>query len=172
MSKSSWWLAGIVLVIGSASAAETTSFRYDALGRLVTSFKRDGPSAGLANRVQYDAADNRVSQSISVLTWRLNPGQTMLSPDGRFTLGMQGDGNLVLYFAGSALWATATFGSGNYATFQTDGNLVVYSAANAPLWGSGTAGNWAARFQMQNDGNMVIMSDADVVLWASNTGGH
>src|SRR5579883_2475512 len=41
----------------------------------------------------------------------LVPGQTEQSCDGRFTLSMQTDSNLVLYMGTTALWATNTVGS-------------------------------------------------------------
>ena len=37
-------------------------------------------------------------------------GQSLVSPNGRFTLDMQGDGNLVLYGAGLVLWDSGTVG--------------------------------------------------------------
>ena len=50
-------------------------------------------------------------------------------------LFMQGDGNLVEYVGGRALWASDTAGDpGGYLAMQGDGNLVLYSAANQPLW--------------------------------------
>lgn len=42
-----------------ASAAETTTYRYDALGRLVAVNVSGGANSGLANNIGYDAAGNR-----------------------------------------------------------------------------------------------------------------
>ena len=100
-------------------------------------------------------------------------GQTLVSCDGRFTLTMQSDGNLVLYQGSTALWATNTVNSGaTKAIMQGDGNFVLYTAAGKPVWASNTAGNAGARLVAQNDGNLVIVAAGGAALWASNTGGH
>lgn len=103
----------------------------------------------------------------------LATGQTRTSCDGRFTLTMQGDGNLVLYQGGTALWATNTANSGAArATMQGDGNFVVYTSAGTPVWASNTSGNAGAHLSLQNDGNLVVYGASGVALWASNTSGH
>lgn len=156
------------------SSAEVTTYRYDALGRLTVSFRRDGPSAGLSVRTVHDAADNRQSYNVENVTWTLQAGQSRFSPDGRFRLDMQSDGNLVLYIVnGAPLWGSNTLGlGGTRATFQTDGNLVIYTASGQPVWGSGTSGNWGSAARIQNDGNFVIYSEAGSPTWATETGGH
>ena len=60
------------------------------------------------------------------------PGQQISSPDGRYRLTFQTDGNLVIYRAdGVPVWWTGTVGiSPNAAKMQTDGNFVVYDTAN------------------------------------------
>jgi hypothetical protein len=69
----------------------------------------------------------------------LVPGQFASSCDGRFTLFMQHDGNLVLYQGSQALWATNTYGRNTaQVLMQGDGNLVLYDTAAQPIWGSGT----------------------------------
>src|SRR5262245_24686902 len=57
----------------------------------------------------------------------LGENDSLASCDGRFTLIMQGDGNLVLYMNGvGALWASNTVGPyKKFALMQGDGNLVV-----------------------------------------------
>lgn len=106
----------------------------------------------------------------------LGKGQTLNSCDGRFSLTMQTDGNLVLYQSGGgALWATWTTGytGRNLSAFmQTDGNLVVYADPFwnwIPLWNSGTPGYPNSRLQLQNDGNLVIYNAYNNYTWASNT---
>jgi len=97
----------------------------------------------------------------------------IVSPDGRFQAIMQNDGNFVIYFNGSAIWATGTYGSGaTRASFQTDGNLVLYNAANAPLWASNSWGRGGTNLKMQNDGNLVIYTDSGAPIWASGTCCH
>ncbi len=69
---------------------------------------------------------------------------------------MQGDGNLVLYKGGSALWSSGTYGNdGASAVMQGDGNLVVYYGG-AAVWSSSTAGFQGASLKLQDDSNLVI----------------
>ena len=103
---------------------------------------------------------------------QLAAGQSLTSCNGDYALDLQGDGNLVLYQGGTALWASNTSGSGaDEAVMQGDGNFVLYTSAGAPLWSSGTAGNNGARLDVQNDGNVVIYSAAGAALWATGTNG-
>ena len=100
-------------------------------------------------------------------------GDLLTSCDGRFSLVMQGDGNLVLYQnGGSALWSTSTHGnSGAWAAMQTDGNLVVYSSGGSALWASGTQSYPGAELVVQGDGNLVIY-DGSSAVWATGTSGN
>ncbi|MCP4810724.1 MAG: peptidoglycan DD-metalloendopeptidase family protein [Proteobacteria bacterium] len=93
------------------------------------------------------------------------------SCDGRFTLLMQDDGNLVLYKNGSgALWNAGTHGNaGAAAVLQADGNLVVYSAWGTALWWSGTDGHPNTIMWVSDNGDLVIYDGWDVV-WNSGTG--
>jgi Alpha-lytic protease prodomain len=108
---------------------------------------------------------------------RLNPGGSLAtdaslsSCSGRFTLVMQGDGNLVLYdnTSGAALWASWTFGAGFAAYMQSDGNLVIYTPEGQPVWWSGTNGQNGAMLFVQDDGNSVVYTHTAVPLWWTNT---
>jgi hypothetical protein len=118
----------------------------------------------------------------------LRLGKSFSSCDGRFTLTLQGDGNLVLNmntgrsgpFASTyQLWASNTStnqGStgGHAALMQHDGNFVLYDATMKPLWSSATYGNREAYLSVQNDGNLVVYSATppNPFLWASNTCCH
>ena len=70
---------------------------------------------------------------------RLTAGQSLTSPNGKYDLTMQTDGNLVLYDSASqAVWNSKTYGHpGATLAVQNDGNLVVYSGSS-PLWASNT----------------------------------
>jgi YD repeat-containing protein len=153
-----------------AVAQVTTRYVYDARGRLVGVGNLGGATNGNAVRINHDAADNRTYyQSWNVIV-QLSPGQQITSPDGRFRLVQQGDGNLVLYFGSQALWANGVFGA-NYTTYlQGDGNFVTYSPSG-PVWNTETNAI-GARLALQNDGNLVIYDLDDRVVWATNTGGH
>ena len=57
----------------------------------------------------------------------LAPGQSIKSANGQFAFTLQPDGNLILYDAGRALWASQTSGKHVVVcSMQMDGNLVVY----------------------------------------------
>ena len=88
----------------------------------------------------------------------------------RMQLGMQTDGNLVLYdlVGKRPLWAAGTSGAGNTAYFQTDGNLVVYTADHHAIWASDASGFTDATLVLRSDGNMLIMAGTKQV-WSTNT---
>jgi hypothetical protein len=103
----------------------------------------------------------------------LTPGHSWQSQDGRFTLAMQTDSNLVLYEGGTALWWTGTVGQDvAWVIMQADGNLVLYYTSENPVWNSGTGGFETAYLAIQNDGNLVIYLPAGPAVWASNTCCH
>jgi YD repeat-containing protein len=60
-----WLLLGaaapLVLFVGHpSSGSETTTYTYDALGRLVTSTRSGGPSSGVNMATCFDRAGNRL----------------------------------------------------------------------------------------------------------------
>jgi len=98
---------------------------------------------------------------------RLFDGQSLVSDNGRFSLDMQADGNLVLYGAGLVLWDSGTVHDApDYAILQGDGNFVIYKGLR-PLWSSGTdqATRGLYTLTVQDDGNVVLYSPADKPLW-------
>lgn len=100
----------------------------------------------------------------------LYPGHYVSSPDRRFRLTLQSDGNLVLYGPGAALWSTGTYGNpGSVLAMQFDGNLVLYAPDGRALWTSGTFGRGVGvRLIPQNDGNLVVYRSGTPV-WATRT---
>jgi hypothetical protein len=107
---------------------------------------------------------------------KLNPSDdfavigSITSQDGRSTLVMQGDGNLVLYRSGGkARWATGTNGTVSQAVMQGDGNFVMYGPGGAYIWDTATDGHPGAYLIVQDDGNVVIYDPAGNPLWATNT---
>ncbi|MDQ2839234.1 MAG: hypothetical protein M3Y89_17790 [Actinomycetota bacterium] len=95
----------------------------------------------------------------------LASGQSLVSPDGRLSFIMQGDGNLVLYGPSGPLWSSRSQGPGASAVLQGDGNLVVY-AGGVPRFASRTRGS--DQLTVQSDGNVVIYGPSGP-LWATNT---
>lgn len=97
---------------------------------------------------------------------RLEPGQQITSPNGRYTLRMQTDGNLVTYNqVGRPIWAAGTALPGLRLAGQSDGNLVLYSGSR-PLWWTGTHST-ADRIRLQDDGNLVVGDTAGRARWDS-----
>lgn len=102
----------------------------------------------------------------------LSVGQSKTSLDRRFTLVMQGDGNLVLYQGSQPLWHTQTPGTpATTCVMQTDGNLVLYGSNGVPYWSSGTHMYPGSILTLENDGNMRITQNG-TLRWSSNTGGR
>ena len=102
----------------------------------------------------------------------LKTGERLASADGRFDLGMQSDGNLVLTKGAErkVLWSSGTAGKGaTIATMQEDGNLVLYKPDGTPVWASNTWKSGASRAVMQNDGNFVLYKADGAPVWASGT---
>ncbi|GAM46701.1 hypothetical protein [Nocardia seriolae] len=100
----------------------------------------------------------------------LCPGHSLSSCDGRFTLTLQGDGNLVLTQTGTPIWASATNG-GVIAIMQNDGNFVIYNSAGASSWATGTNPS-GSTLVVQDDGNVVVYTAGAQPLWSSHTAGH
>ena len=100
-------------------------------------------------------------------------GGALMSPDKRYLLIMQGDGNLVLYkmSTGRAIWESNTPNQGGVkAVMQYDGNFVVYSVNNNPRWSSGTGGKPTNFLQLQDDGNLVLYGRFNRVhQWSTGT---
>ena len=94
--------------------------------------------------------------------------RVILSPDGRYQLNMQVDGNLVIYdAAGNPRWATYTNVPYSYLRVQPDGNVVIYDPEDdSPLWHTSTYSPGAV-LQLQNDGNLVLYSPSGAALWDS-----
>ncbi|ATB37101.1 hypothetical protein CYFUS_002522 [Cystobacter fuscus] len=117
-----------------------------------------------------------VGTNILVAGQSLSQGQGIVSNDRRFSLVLQGDGNLVLYDATSALWSANIGGKGGLsAHMQSDGNFVVYrttgATTGADVWSTLTYGHPGAYLVLQNDGNLVIY-EGGTAIWNTGTWGH
>lgn len=99
---------------------------------------------------------------------KLTADEEIKSADGKYTLRMLQDGNLVLLNdADKVEWHAGTApNSGAVTTMQRDGNLTIVSAGNKPLWHTGTQGA-GANLHVQNDGNLTVRTPDGKVLWAS-----
>jgi len=102
------------------------------------------------------------------------PGQSLTTPDRRYSLNYQGDGNIVLYNASnSPIWSTNTYLStlGSLG-LQSDGNLVLKNKEGSVIWSSGTGNRGRSNLLLQQDGNLVLYSNSGPATWASNTSGR
>jgi hypothetical protein len=54
-----------MLVAPAAMAQETTTYTYDALGRLIVSSTSGGPNNGTTNQINHDPASNRTGYTIT-----------------------------------------------------------------------------------------------------------
>ncbi|WP_336027958.1 reprolysin-like metallopeptidase [Geodermatophilus sp. FMUSA9-8] len=97
----------------------------------------------------------------------LAAGQRLVSPNGRYVLEVQSDGNVVVYAPDRrALWHTRSWlNPGARLTFQPDANLVLYSSSGRPLWHSDTWGNAGGRLVLQDDGNLVLYTAGGAPVW-------
>ena len=97
---------------------------------------------------------------------QLSGGQALVSPNGRFRLVAQADGNVVEYAGdGRVLWASSGFSAGARVVLQADGNLVSYAGDGRALWSSGTWGSGARQLVVQDDGNLVLYRQDGRAAW-------
>jgi len=54
-----------IAAAGTAVAAETLTYRYDARGRLVKVERSGGPKSGAVTNYSYDKANNRTAKQVS-----------------------------------------------------------------------------------------------------------
>lgn len=102
----------------------------------------------------------------------LLPGQSLLTPSGKYRMVLQPDGNLVIYSPTKPLWASGTAGqSVKLLAMQSDGNLVIYNPSGSAIWSSKTSGNGPSTLAMQPDGNLVIYRDDGKASWNTSTSG-
>jgi hypothetical protein len=90
---------------------------------------------------------------------QMNTGAKRWSPNGRYVLTLEEDGNLVIYRKPSneAVWSSQTRGIGVVkALMQFDGNFVLYTVDNEARWHTGTDMKPINHLLLQNDGNLVI----------------
>jgi hypothetical protein len=110
----------------------------------------------------------------------LRRGESLVSPNSRFKLLMQDDGNLVLYdgtpSVQTAIWATHTESlpiefRPTHADMQTDGHFVLYNDTMRPAWGTGIFGPGFINpyLELQDDGNLVIYHNGRQPVWTTNT---
>lgn len=102
----------------------------------------------------------------------LNPGDTLTSPNGNYSVKFQSNGKLELCNQiDGVIWSSTMRGRTpfKHAIMQRDGNLVVYNQNDEPVWASNTQGNPNAYLVLQDDRNLVIYTRENKPIWASAT---
>lgn len=101
----------------------------------------------------------------------LSQDQAIISPNGRYRLVMQGDGNLVLYGPSGVVWATGTTATGSTnLVMQGDGNLVLYGPQGA-MWSTGTRpAAEGGRLVLFDEGNLVLHNAKGARVWSARSG--
>ena len=171
----------MALLASSANAQQTSTYRYDAQGRLVAHATAVASGTSNLSTYVYDNADNRTQRQSSLITPlttanRLSPGeyiipgQALVSPDGRSRLVLANDGSLTVTCNGvpQVVLAGAN-GEAAQLVMQSDGNLVLYTSVRSPataLFNTTTSGNAGAFLALQNDGNLVVYLGSSP-LWAT-----
>ena len=101
----------------------------------------------------------------------LHAEQALWSPNGRYTLSYQTDGNLVLYGPAGALFQTETGGrAAGVVIMQQDGNLQIHAQGEPVRQVNSEKSEPGAWLVLQDDGNAVIYKPAGGHVWASQTG--
>jgi hypothetical protein len=107
--------------------------------------------------------------------WQMNIGSKRWSPNGRYILKLQSDGNLIIYHKplNEVIWSSKTQGRGVFkAVMQYDGNFVLYTKDNVARWHTGTDGKPTNHLLLQDDGNLVIYSmGSPTAQWATELHG-
>jgi hypothetical protein len=93
----------------------------------------------------------------------MNPGDTLVSPGGNYTVTMQVGGNLVLGTStqtqGPWIWESGTSGNNDATCKMTlGGDLFIYDANHNRIKHSGTGGNNGAMFVVQDSGSVTIVT--------------
>ena len=93
---------------------------------------------------------------------RFEKGDVLSSPNGCFSLALQEDGNLVLYYTGTSdsAWSSRTAGRAvKFGGMNPDGIFILRGYNGEIIWRAPRNNNSAvpgSNFVLQNDGNIVI----------------
>jgi hypothetical protein len=101
---------------------------------------------------------------------QLIPGQRLVSPDGRFGLSVEENGNLVLteYATGIVRWQSGTAGTpAARLALGSEGHLVLYGLDLVPIWKSGNTASGGTSAALGNDGTLVLYRADGTAAWRS-----
>ncbi|SEN10632.1 hypothetical protein SAMN02800694_2790 [Luteibacter sp. UNCMF331Sha3.1] len=95
----------------------------------------------------------------------VTPARPLTSCSGLVSLKVADDGEVAVWRGTTSLYAAGTKGIVPGAVgMQGDGNFVVYDVKGVPRWATGTAGHPGAYFNVRNDGTAQVVSGS-TVLW-------
>ena len=76
----------LICLPGAASATETITYTYDALGRVTNVNHSGSVNNGLQSQYQYDPADNRVNVTVTGASSNSPPSRVIVVPLNGFTV--------------------------------------------------------------------------------------
>ena len=79
-------MIGLALIPTVATAAESVTYTYDALGRLVRTQRSGGPASGVDAQLQYDPAGNRTNVTVSGASSSSPPVRVIVLPLNGYTV--------------------------------------------------------------------------------------
>lgn len=155
------WLAAAAFAQANGVAGTTTLDYYDQAWQGLWD---SNWSTTRALQTPLAASVGTVLGPVLLAPGQLNPGDALVSPNGRFELYMESwSGNLAVYDlnAGTVVseWWITTSTPGAYLAMQSDGNAVLDDNGSA-LWSSKTGGqaidNDVGYITIQDDGNVQV----------------
>lgn len=161
-SYSDNWIGG-----GGGGSYLNTAFVLPATGQKVKNGTTDNPANGFVD-YQFFATIPVVSCGPGLEAHKSTQVQVLHTGD--WSLMWQTDGNLVLYQAGVAKWASNTQNRASDLYFQSDGNLVIYQTGVGPVWASSTANNQhngegGRKLLLTAEGHLRIIDSDNKVIW-------
>jgi hypothetical protein len=116
------------------------------------------------------------TKSILTVNQTLTQDQSRSSPNSKYRLIFQMDGNLVLYAQSNfPSWAANThaIGAGGRAELLANGDLVVFDSKGVVAWASSHTAGWRAAsgpgsfLLVTDDNKLVVYAPDDSVLWSA-----
>ena len=111
---------------------------------------------------------------------QMTADKRLVSPNGQFTLVLQGDGNAVIYKSSCIgkvechIWQSGTAGKSTnpLLVMQGDGNFVIYDGsqtAGKDIYSIGPSGQSTYLLLLQDEGNLVVYT-SERAVWSTLTG--
>ena len=155
----------------TVTAVLPTEFTPDFLtnGSISITASAVGSPANNTNTIVANSTDKTIS---------LQPENKFYSPNKKYYVVFQDDGNLVVYenvynnrSKDPWIWCSGTAGNNNaVCKMQNDGNLVIYNG-NDPIWHTFTNEMRNAKLYISNEGDLFIYSaDTNEYTFSTNTG--